>query len=116
VVDLIETAILAIVVLDRATHGTRLGDTLDGPFCTRGLGPVAVLEVDRDRKLRGSVHSKRVLRHLLERAPDPSSRPRVNANPELVVASALKPSASSTRADPGSHGFGITNGSPAWSA
>src|SRR5690349_24085182 len=39
-------------------------------------------------------------------------RPSVNANPELVVASALKPSAPSTRAEPTSHGFGITNGSP----
>ena len=40
----------------------------------------------------------------------------MNANPELVVASAWKPSASSTRADPASHGFGITNGSPTWRA
>src|SRR5689334_15261376 len=46
----------------------------------------------------------------------PSRRPSVNANPELVVASALKPSASSARADPASHGFGITNGSPSWRA
>ncbi len=36
----------------------------------------------------------------------------MNANPELVVASALKPSASSTRAEPASHGLGKTNGSP----
>ena len=46
----------------------------------------------------------------------PSRRPSVNAKPELVVASALKPSASSTRAEPASHGFGITNGSPSCSA
>src|SRR6186713_3302956 len=46
----------------------------------------------------------------------PSRRPSVNANPELVVASASKPSASNTRAEPASHGFGITNGSPAWSS
>ncbi len=45
----------------------------------------------------------------------PSRRPSVNANPELVVASAEKPSASRTRADPASHGFGITNGSPSCS-
>src|SRR3954470_10674413 len=44
----------------------------------------------------------------------PSARPSVNANPELVVASALKPSSSSMRAEPASHGFGITNGSPSW--
>src|SRR6185295_2705151 len=31
----------------------------------------------------------------------------------LVVASARKPSAASTRAEPASQGFGITNGSPA---
>src|SRR5437762_2922385 len=42
-------------------------------------------------------------------------RPRVKANPELVLATALNPSASRTRAEPASHGFGITNGSPAWS-
>ena len=40
----------------------------------------------------------------------------MNAKPALVVASALKPSASSTRAEPASHGLGITNGSPSWSA
>src|SRR5205085_10563712 len=46
----------------------------------------------------------------------PSRRPSVNANPELVLASALKPSASRARADPASHGFGITNGAPPWRA
>jgi hypothetical protein len=45
-----------------------------------------------------------------------SRRPSVNAKPELVVARASKPSPSSTRADPASQGFGITNGSPAWRA
>jgi hypothetical protein len=40
----------------------------------------------------------------------------VNANPELVVASALKPSFARTRAEPASHGFGMTNGSPSWRA
>src|SRR4029450_12926483 len=43
----------------------------------------------------------------------PSRSPSVKAKPELVVASAVNPSASRTRADPVSHGFGITNGSPA---
>src|SRR5215212_7650647 len=46
----------------------------------------------------------------------PSSRPSVNAKPELVVASALKPSASKTRAEPASQGFGMTKGCPSWSA
>jgi hypothetical protein len=45
----------------------------------------------------------------------PSRRPSVKANPELVVASALNPSCSSTFAEPASQGFGITNGSPACS-
>ena len=40
----------------------------------------------------------------------------MKAKPELVVASAWKPSASSIRAEPASHGFGITNGSPSCSA
>src|SRR3954452_20109042 len=41
----------------------------------------------------------------------PSRRPSVNAKPELVVASAWKPSAASTLAEPASHGFGMMNGS-----
>src|SRR5690348_3868594 len=50
------------------------------------------------------------------RVTSPSARPSVNANPELVVASALNPSSSSMRAEPASHGFGMTNGSPSWRA
>ena len=46
----------------------------------------------------------------------PSRRPSVKAKPELVVASARKLSASSTRAEPASQGFGIRNGSPSWRA
>ena len=46
----------------------------------------------------------------------PSNRPSVKAKPALVVASALKPSAVSTFADPASQGLGITNGSPSCSA
>ena len=34
----------------------------------------------------------------------------MNAKAELVVARALKPSASNTLAEPASHGFGITKG------
>ena len=37
-----------------------------------------------------------------------SGRPRANASPALVVASALKPSDSSARTVPTSHGFGMT--------
>ena len=40
----------------------------------------------------------------------------MNAKPELVVASASKPSAGEDLAEPASQGFGITNGSPSWSA
>ena len=40
----------------------------------------------------------------------------MNARPELVVARAAKPEVASTRAEPASHGFGRTNGSPACSA
>lgn len=40
----------------------------------------------------------------------------MKAKPELVVVRAGKPSASRTRAEPASHGFGITNGSPACSS
>src|SRR4051794_21750142 len=46
----------------------------------------------------------------------PSGRPSVNAKPLLVVASAGKPSDSSTRALPTSQGFGMTNGAPACSS
>src|SRR4051794_26387699 len=46
----------------------------------------------------------------------PSGRPSVNAKPLLVVASAAKPSDSSTHALPTSQGFGMTNGGPAWSS
>ena len=46
------------------------------------------------------------------RLTEPSRRPSVAANPELVVASAWKPSAASSFADPWSHGFGSSSGSP----
>ena len=42
----------------------------------------------------------------------PSVRPSAPAEPLLVVASASKPAAASTLAEPGSHGFGISNGCP----
>src|SRR3954465_5841676 len=59
---------------------------------------------------------RRVCSTTSSRVTSPSARPSVNAKPELVVASALKPSSSSIRAEPTSHGFGITNGSPSWRA
>src|SRR5262245_16871470 len=46
----------------------------------------------------------------------PSARPSVNANPELVLASAGKPSAASTFAEPASHGLGMRNTPSACSA
>ena len=46
-----------------------------------------------------------------------SSRPSASARPELVVASAGNPSAASSRADPASHGFGMTKiPGPSWRA
>ena len=44
----------------------------------------------------------------------PSSRPRVAANPELVVAMAEKPSAVSSAADPRSQAFGSRRGPEPW--
>jgi hypothetical protein len=46
----------------------------------------------------------------------PSSLPSVNAKPELVLASASKPSAAKIRAEPASHELGMTKGSPSWRA
>src|SRR3954449_12170077 len=60
--------------------------------------------------------SRRVCSTTSSSVTSPSARPSVNAKPELVVASALKPSSSSMRAEPASHGFGMTKGSPSWSA
>ncbi len=46
------------------------------------------------------------------RVTELSTRPSVAANPLLVVASASKPSEASSFADPASHGFGMSRGSP----
>src|SRR5215468_4617095 len=46
------------------------------------------------------------------RLTEPSRRPSVAANPELVVASAWNPREASSFADPWSHGFGSSNGFP----
>src|SRR6202453_227385 len=46
------------------------------------------------------------------RLTEPSERPSVTANPELVVASAWKPNEASSFADPWSHGFGSSSGFP----
>src|SRR5215471_9197225 len=46
------------------------------------------------------------------RLTEPSRRPSVAANPELVVASAWKPREASNAADPRSHGFGSSSGFP----
>ena len=76
---------------------------------------MAVLEVDRDRH-SSPRSTASTCRTTSSSAALPSARPIVNAKPELVVASALKPSDSSTFAEPVSHGLGMTNGSPACSA
>ena len=44
------------------------------------------------------------------RVTDPSRRPRVAANPPLVVARASKPMAARSLAEPGSHGLGMSSG------
>ena len=46
------------------------------------------------------------------RVTDPSCRPSVVAKPLLVVASASKPSDASSRAEPASHGLGMSSGVP----
>jgi hypothetical protein len=104
-----------VPVLDRAADGARFRDTCDRSCGVLRLPPVTVLEIDGDGKRRRAVERPRVLGDLVERRA-PSGRPSVNANPELVVASALNPSAASTRAEPASHGFGIRNAVPSWSA
>ena len=76
---------------------------------------MAVLEVDGERNARAR-GDRLECRTTSSSAALPSARPIVNAKPELVVASALKPSDSSTFAEPVSHGLGMTNGSPACSA
>ena len=104
-----------VVVLDRAADRARPGGPDDRGGGVLGRGPVPVLEVDRHRQAGRLVERARVIDDLVERDV-PSMRPSVKAKPELVVASALKPSASRTRAEPASQGFGITNGSPSWRA
>ena len=79
----------------------------------RGLA-VAVLEVDRHGS--SSPGSSATCATTSSRVASPSRRPSVYANPELVVASASNPSAARTRAEPASHGLGMTNGSPSWRA
>ena len=48
------------------------------------------------------------------RVTEPSSLPSVAAKPLLVVASAGKPSHSSSLAEPASHGLGINSGPGPW--
>ena len=70
-----------------------------------------LLDLDRhveSREVTVVAHQTDVLDHLIERGT-PSGRPSVKAKPELVVASALKPSASKTLAEPASQGFGMMN-------
>ena len=114
--DLVDPIVVAVVVLDRGADGSRLGDAGDrarGAAAGRAPYPFS-----RSAEIGRSVarSSARTCAAISSSVTPPSRRPSVNANPELVVASAWKPSASSTRADPASHGLGMTNGSPTWSS
>jgi hypothetical protein len=65
-----------VVVLDRAADCACLGDARDRTCAARRIGAVAVLEIDRDRKLRRAVEHGGVLDHLVERhaAVEPAER------------------------------------------
>jgi hypothetical protein len=104
-----------VVVLDRAAHGAGLRGALDRRGRVLGGGPVAILEIHGDGRPVARV-SERTCSATSSSVACPSLRPRVKAKPELVVASALNPSASSTRAEPASHGFGMRKASPSCSA
>ena len=66
VVELVDP-VLGVVILDRPTDGSCLGDPGDGQRGLLGLGPVAILQVDRDRKARRLVEHPGVLDDLIER-------------------------------------------------
>jgi hypothetical protein len=89
-----------VPVLDRGADGAGLGDAGERQSGALRIGAVAVLEIDRDGKVGRPIERGGVLDDLIQ-GELPSRRPRVNAKPELVLASALKPSAAKTRAEPG---------------
>jgi len=57
---------VGVVVLDRAADGAGLGGADNRRCGVFGVWPVAVFEVDRDRKARGSIELSCVLERLLE--------------------------------------------------
>ena len=65
----------------------------------------AALEVGVDRHVDAVGDRAEVRERLVERDADCRGRPSDHAKPELVVASALKPSCASSRALPTSHGI-----------
>ena len=100
-----------VVVLDRAADGARLGDAQDRVGRVRRGGPYPFSRSTDTGSGVASSSALRVRDHLVEGGP-PSGRPRVNAKPELVLASAWNPSPASTLADPASQGFGMMNALP----
>ena len=96
------------VVLDRSADGPGLGHGGDRGRRRLGRGSVAVLEVDRERHDTAAT-TDRTCWVTSASVTRPSWRPSENAKPELVVATARKPSDSSRRAEPASHGLGMTN-------
>jgi hypothetical protein len=66
VLQLVDPA-AGVVVLDRAAHGPGLGCPRDRARGIGWIGAVAVLEVDRDRKLGRAVEGRRVGDHFVER-------------------------------------------------
>src|SRR5439155_12864937 len=57
---------VGVLVLDRAADGAGLGGADNRRCGVFGVSPVAVFEVDRDRKARGSIELSCVLERLLE--------------------------------------------------
>jgi hypothetical protein len=106
---------VALVVLDRASHGAGLGSAGDHLGGVLGVGSVPVLEIGRNREARSSIYRSDVIEYVFERGTAVEA-PERKREPELVLASALNPSASRILAEPASQGFGIRNASPSCSA
>ncbi len=114
VAEVVDPVVAGVVVLDRAADGPRLGRAPDRGCRLLGAAPYPF---SRSTEIGSSTASAsaRVCSTTSSSATPLSCRPSVNAKPELVVASAWKPSPASTFADPASQGFGMTNGSPSCS-
>ena len=97
-------------VLDRPSHKTDLAGHADGLRADLGRGAEPVLEIGRDRQIRrvddlGGILEISALPILAKE----SRLPLEKAYPALVVASASNPRLAKSRADPASHGLGMTN-------